>query len=177
MHAAALLNSTQMPIVDGLTSTKHIRSFESTHGFAHLSPRASLNGRVPIIAVSASLVEKERDTYTGAGFDGWILKPISFQRLSEIMNGIVDDKVRESLLYEPGQWEKGGWFTTAQPEKWRKKGAAAEGAPAPEGAKEGIAPAADGTLKGEKNEPLADVTDFAQPQPPEDDTTPKAEGT
>ena len=99
-----------MPIVDGLTSAKMIRSFEKLHPTQILSTRASLNGRVPIIAVSASLVEKNRQTYVDAGFDGWILKPISFTRLSEIMKGIVDQQVRKENLYSPGGWEHGGWF-------------------------------------------------------------------
>jgi CheY-like chemotaxis protein len=103
-----------MPIVDGLTSTKMIRSFEKSHSTHLLSPRALLNGRVPIIAVSASLVERERQTYIDTGFDGWILKPISFNRLSEIMKGIVDADVRKNNLYRPGAWEHGGWFHEAQ---------------------------------------------------------------
>lgn len=102
-----------MPIVDGLTSVKMIRSFEKIHPH-QLSARASLNGRVPIIAVSASLIEKERQTYIDAGFDGWILKPISFARLKEIMTGIVDRDVRKKNLYEPGRWESGGWFHKAR---------------------------------------------------------------
>ncbi|KAF2472635.1 uncharacterized protein BDR25DRAFT_333393 [Lindgomyces ingoldianus] len=108
-----VLMDMQMPIVDGLTSTKMIRSFEKTHPDT-LSPRAALCGRVPIIAVSASLVEKERETYISAGFDAWILKPISFSRLAELMTAIVDGKVREDCLYQPGQWERGGWFHTGQ---------------------------------------------------------------
>lgn len=105
-----------MPIVDGLTSTKLIRSFERTHPAARLSARAALNGRIPIIAVSASLVEKEKQTYVDAGFDAWILKPISFPRLNELMKGIVDVQVREEALYKPGNWERGGWFEQANPE-------------------------------------------------------------
>jgi DNA-binding response OmpR family regulator len=99
-----------MPIVDGLTSTKMIRSYEKTHSPSILSPRAALNGRVPIIAVSASLIEKERQIYIDAGFDAWILKPISFDRLSQLLTAIVDPQVRHECLYEPGEWERGGWF-------------------------------------------------------------------
>lgn len=102
-----------MPIVDGLTSTKMIRSYEKTHTDIY-SPRAALNGRLPIIAVSASLLEKKRQEYINAGFDAWILKPISFARLNELMTAIVDPKVREECLYQPGEWEKGGWFHTGQ---------------------------------------------------------------
>lgn len=94
-----------------------IRSFEKTHSTARLSLRAALNGRVPIIAVSASLVEKEKQTYADAGFDGWILKPISFPRLNELMTGIVDAAVREEALYTPGNWERGGWFEHARPDR------------------------------------------------------------
>lgn len=103
-----------MPIVDGLTATKMIRSFEKSHPTHVLSQRASLNGRIPVIAVSASLLERERQMYIDAGFDGWILKPISFPRLSEIMMGIVDPKVRRNNLYRNGDWERGGWFEEAQ---------------------------------------------------------------
>lgn len=99
-----------MPIVDGMASTRTIRAHETSNSFLKLSPRAQLNGRVPIIAVSASLVEKERQKYIDTGFDGWILKPISFARLNDLMKGIVDRETREQALYQPGQWEKGGWF-------------------------------------------------------------------
>jgi CheY-like chemotaxis protein len=98
-----------MPIVDGLTSTKMIRSYEKTHTNIY-SPRAALCGRVPIVAVSASLIEKDRQQYIDAGFDAWILKPISFDRLSKIMVAIVDKDVRRQCLYRPGAWEGGGWF-------------------------------------------------------------------
>lgn len=105
-----LSNIIKMPIVDGLTSTKMIRSFEKTNSFRKLSRRAAFNGRVPIIAVSASLLERDRQTYIDAGFDAWILKPISFVRLETLLKGIVDHQVREECLYTPGKWEAGGWF-------------------------------------------------------------------
>lgn len=105
-----------MPIVDGLTSTKMIRSFEKTHPGSGLSDRATLNGRVPIFAVSASLIEKDRQLYIDAGFDGWILKPIDFKRLSTLLCGIVEEHTRKHCLYKPGKWEQGGWFAQQQPD-------------------------------------------------------------
>ncbi|KAF9698005.1 hypothetical protein EKO04_004400 [Ascochyta lentis] len=102
-----------MPIVDGLTSTKMIRSYEKTHTNIY-SPRAALCGRVPIVAVSASLIERDRQQYIDAGFDAWILKPISFDRLNRLMAAIVDKDIRKQCLYEPGEWEKGGWFHEGQ---------------------------------------------------------------
>ncbi|KAL9604655.1 MAG: hypothetical protein Q9219_000375 [cf. Caloplaca sp. 3 TL-2023] len=107
-----VLMDMQMPIVNGLTSTKIIRSFAKSHPQSKISPRAALNGRTPVFAVSASLLEKEKDVYIEAGFDGWILKPIDFSRLSVLLSGIVDEKIRKSCLYKPGQWERGGWFVS-----------------------------------------------------------------
>lgn len=103
-----------MPIVDGLTSAKMIRSFEKTHPGYHLSEHPAHRGRVPIIAVSASLIEKDRQMYIDAGFDGWILKPIDFKRLSVLLLGVLDEDARESCLYKPGGWERGGWFVQRQ---------------------------------------------------------------
>ena len=99
-----------MPIVDGLTSTKMIRAFEQEQKASSLLTAAHRDHRIPIIAVSASLVEREKDTYVEAGFDGWILKPINFKRLETLLRGIVDDQTREDTLYVAGLWERGGWF-------------------------------------------------------------------
>lgn len=112
------LTPAQMPIVDGLTSTKMIRAFEQKQqGAAALSPVAGPHGRIPVMAVSASLVEREKDTYVGAGFDAWILKPINFARLETLLRGLVDDAVRDEALYVPGEWERGGWFAARRGEE------------------------------------------------------------
>jgi hypothetical protein len=99
-----------MPIVDGFSSTKMIRSFEKTHSTICLSRRARLNSRIPIFAVSASLVENERHKYMETGFDGWILKPVDFERVGLILKGLIDAEARKECLYQPGKWERGGWF-------------------------------------------------------------------
>lgn len=99
-----------MPIVDGFSSAKMIRSFEKTQSSTCLSSRASRNGRIPIFAVSASLVERDRDKYIRAGFDGWILKPVDFKRVDLLLRGIVNDEIRDGCIYAPGKWEQGGWF-------------------------------------------------------------------
>jgi DNA-binding response OmpR family regulator len=107
-----------MPILDGFSSTKMIRSFEKTHSTICLSPRARLNSRIPIFAVSASLDERERQKYIDTGFDGWILKPVDFKRVGLLLKGIIDDEARTECLYQPGRWEQGGWFEdrAAQPD-------------------------------------------------------------
>jgi len=102
--------------MDGHASTKSIRSFEKPHT-AETGSRdnpISSKSHVPIIAVSASLVERERDLYIDVGFDGWILKPIAFDRLRQIMAGVADPAARKEFLYKPNSWERGGWFKDAR---------------------------------------------------------------
>jgi CheY-like chemotaxis protein len=111
-----VLMDMQMPIVDGLSSTKMIRSIEASPEHRGHSSLAKSNGRIPIFAVSASLVETEKHNYVDAGFDGWILKPIDFKRLATLLLGITDEATRSSCLYVPGEWERGGWFHERLPE-------------------------------------------------------------
>ncbi|KAK6536677.1 Light-sensor Protein kinase [Arthrobotrys megalospora] len=106
----AVLMDIQMPIMDGYDSTKTIRKSESEGNSDTLPDTHRLNGRIPIVAVSASLLEKERQTYIDCGFDGWILKPVDFKRLNTLMDGIVNPVTRSTCLYTPGEWERGGWF-------------------------------------------------------------------
>ncbi|KAE8367593.1 GAF domain-like protein [Aspergillus caelatus] len=106
----AVLMDIQMPIVDGIGSTKMIRQFEQDTPPDSLSRLSKLNGRIPVFAVSASLLEKDAEKYISAGFDGWIMKPINFERLNTLLAGLRDDDVRNSATYQPGKWEKGGWF-------------------------------------------------------------------
>jgi CheY-like chemotaxis protein len=101
-----------MPIVDGLTATIMIREIESKQTGTFLSYFASLNDRVPIFAVSASLQPQYKKKYVEAGFDGWILKPVDFARLEYLMLGIVDSSKRDGSLVTKIKWEQGGWFTT-----------------------------------------------------------------
>ncbi|KAF7885871.1 uncharacterized protein EAF02_004380 [Botrytis sinoallii] len=108
-----ILMDIQMPILNGFSSTTLIRSFlTSTFPVPPISPRAALYGRLPIIAVSASLEETKRDEYIDRGFDGWILKPIDFRMLEEMLKSVEDGGRREGLLYgrEGVKWRKGGWL-------------------------------------------------------------------
>lgn len=100
----------QMPIADGYTATQMIREYEANATPEVLSETAKRNSRIPIFAVSATLLEHERQKYIDIGFDGWVMKPINFARLNVLMNGIVDLEARQSAAYKPGEWENGGWF-------------------------------------------------------------------
>ncbi|KAJ5274314.1 hypothetical protein N7505_002859 [Penicillium chrysogenum] len=108
-----VLMDIQMPILDGMRATQAIREFESKTPKEALSDKAIRNDRVPIFAVSASLVEKDRDSYVHAGFDGWVMKPINFARLNVLLSGLCDPSARQAATYTPDrEWENGGWFDT-----------------------------------------------------------------
>jgi CheY-like chemotaxis protein len=67
---------------------------------------------MPIIAVSASLVERSQREYVAAGFDGWITKPIDFKRLEKIIHAVGSTEGRKLLAYGISDWEDGGWFVS-----------------------------------------------------------------
>ncbi|KAJ5959374.1 uncharacterized protein N7479_006524 [Penicillium vulpinum] len=102
----AVLMDLQMPIVDGLGATQMIREYEQQELANETTPAP----RIPIFAVSASLLEENLNLYMDAGFDGWVMKPIDFQRVDRLLGGVRLQWVREELVYQPGVWEAGGWF-------------------------------------------------------------------
>ena len=109
------INSHRMPILDGFKATQKIREVERDIPIPP-SPESQTfqgtNARIPIFAVSASLKEQQRQELLDYGIDGWILKPIDFKRLNEIMRGVSDPLERRRLQYKPEcNWEKGGWLT------------------------------------------------------------------
>lgn len=105
------IDNVKMPIVDGIEATRMIRVFEKDLSSAvQHSARAATYGRIPIIAVSASLSQDRVHEYIDSGFDGWVLKPIDFNRLEAILTATEDEKTRKTLLYGHESWEKGGWF-------------------------------------------------------------------
>jgi CheY-like chemotaxis protein len=106
-----------MPILNGFEATQRIRQLEATRfpksdRLAHL-----LNGvRIPIFAVSASLLERQRGELEQIGIDGWFLKPIDFGRLSTILRGVTDPVQRLRDEYRAGgSWEIGGWLLQPSP--------------------------------------------------------------
>ncbi|KAJ5513248.1 CheY-like superfamily [Penicillium fimorum] len=102
----AVLMDLQMPIVDGLGAAQMIREYEQQEVANDTIPAP----RIPIFAVSASLLEENRTIYMDSGFDGWAMKPIDFQRVDRLLGGVRLEWVREEVVYRPGVWEAGGWF-------------------------------------------------------------------
>ncbi|KAF8158228.1 hypothetical protein B0H34DRAFT_446175 [Crassisporium funariophilum] len=112
----AVLMDIQMPILNGFEATQKIRELEENDAKNCPRPHSrrlshALNGRIPVFAVSASLMEQQREELAAYGVDGWILKPIDFTRLNDILKGVTDPVQRKKDVYRAGcNWEAGGWL-------------------------------------------------------------------
>ncbi|MBF0627782.1 MAG: DUF3365 domain-containing protein [Magnetococcales bacterium] len=66
----------QMPIMDGYTATRHIRTWEETQG----------RPRLPIITLTAHALDGEAERSREAGCDHYLSKPIKKQKLIEVIH-------------------------------------------------------------------------------------------
>ena len=62
----AILMDMQMPIMDGLIATQKIRNIEYQLGLS----------RLPIIALTANALDRDRDACMASGMDCFLTKPI-----------------------------------------------------------------------------------------------------
>lgn len=72
-----ILMDVQMPIMDGLTATRHIRLLEE-----------SRDRKTPIIAMTANAMTGDRERCLDAGMDGYVSKPVRRGILMEEMNRV-----------------------------------------------------------------------------------------
>lgn len=79
-----ILMDIQMPIMNGLEATSHIRN-----------DKESLNVHTPIIAVSASIADSDRESFTAAGITEMLSKPFDIAFFYHLLSVYLEDK--ESL--------------------------------------------------------------------------------
>jgi PAS domain S-box-containing protein len=71
-----VLMDVQMPEMDGIEATKHIRDCASS----------ALKSDVPIIAMTAHAMKGDRERFIEAGMDDYIAKPVSMKALIELLD-------------------------------------------------------------------------------------------
>ena len=64
-----VLMDIQMPVMDGVEATRRLRA------------SGGPNAGVPVIALTANVMEEQLQAYLAAGMDGWTAKPIDAQHL------------------------------------------------------------------------------------------------
>ncbi len=79
-HYDVIIMDVQMPIWDGLKSTRAIRSFE----------RKFRRPRTPIIALSANSMEHQIAEHLAAGMDAHAAKPINFEKLLASIDNAIE---------------------------------------------------------------------------------------
>lgn len=72
---AAILMDIQMPVMDGMETTQHIREYEAITG----------RPRQPIIALTAHPFSGDKESCEAAGMDEYISKPFNPTRLQEVI--------------------------------------------------------------------------------------------
>ncbi len=70
-----VLMDVQMPIMDGLTATELIRLWQADHG----------KPRLPIVALTASAFEENRQQCLDSGMDDFLVKPLDIQKLQAML--------------------------------------------------------------------------------------------
>ncbi|GAB3092122.1 PAS domain S-box protein [Lysobacter terrae] len=76
-----VLMDLQMPVMDGLTATREIRLFKS-------------NERLPIVAMTANVMQEERQSCLAAGMDDFVAKPIDPDELLAVLQRWIEPELR-----------------------------------------------------------------------------------
>ena len=72
-----ILMDVQMPEMDGYQATSAIRELEKSRG-----------GRLPIVAMTAHALDRDRERCLAAGMDGYLTKPIRMERLIDVLERV-----------------------------------------------------------------------------------------
>jgi signal transduction histidine kinase/CheY-like chemotaxis protein len=75
LRPALVLMDMQMPVMDGVTATEHIRRWEAEHGLAP----------VPIVALTANAFEEDSKRCFAAGMNDFLTKPVNLQALQQML--------------------------------------------------------------------------------------------
>lgn len=82
-----------MPLLDGVEATKEIIRIEKDSGAEH----------TPIVALTANVIQEDRDSYIEAGMDGFLAKPMEKTKLEAVLIQFLDSEEAKKLLETLGK--------------------------------------------------------------------------
>jgi CheY-like chemotaxis protein len=85
-----------MPVMDGFEATRQIRKIEVEYN-ARLSPSQSPQHSMIIALTGLASVTDQKKAYT-AGVDSYIMKPVSFAKLTKQLEGFTTDRIIEPAV-------------------------------------------------------------------------------
>lgn len=77
-----------MPVMDGLESTRNIRAYEKEHSLKH----------TPIVALTANAIKGDKERYLESGMDYYITKPIDESKLDKVFSEIFNKESDKKLF-------------------------------------------------------------------------------
>ncbi|WP_290583166.1 hybrid sensor histidine kinase/response regulator [Ketobacter sp.] len=80
-NCALILMDCEMPVMDGYTATRMIRQYEMEHSLT----------RVPVIALTAHVVQEHQAKIKSSGMDAYIAKPIEVKVFTERLQGFLEN--------------------------------------------------------------------------------------
>ena len=98
-----VLMDCHMPVMDGYEATRELRSREAREGLPHL----------PVVALTASALEENRQRCLAAGMDDFLTKPVDFPVLHTMLKRLLPERIGTSAIDGPGN----GAASDAAPKK------------------------------------------------------------
>jgi len=94
-HYDLVLMDCQMPVMDGFEATRQVRLWEQ----AQPVPEGGTRRRIPVIALTASATQGDRDLCLKCGMDDYVSKPIDFA----LLGAAIDRYLVRPAALAPGQ--------------------------------------------------------------------------
>ncbi len=89
-----VLTDCLMPVMDGYAMTREVRRVEHQTGAA----------RLPVIAFTATLGPAQVQRCVAAGMDAWLLKPVTFEQLRDVLTHWLPGSVKSGKPPAPPYW-------------------------------------------------------------------------
>ena len=90
-----ILMDIQLPGIDGVTALGQLRADPTT-------------AKIPVVALTAFAMQDERQRFSSAGFDGYLVKPLNIRELLAVVGELCEQRTPHPNPLPGGEGEEGG---------------------------------------------------------------------